>query len=254
VSRRRAENQPIPRHCAERRRAVYFRERENSRDEDDLHDGVREPGGKDVRESRPGRHALMDAIILSGGRGRRMGGTVKAFLRLGSMTFIERILRILAPLFDSVSIATNAPGLYAHLGVRIVGDEREGVGPLMGLYSGLRASASVSSFVTTADTPLLREGLVRYLAENAKDCDVLVPRWERGVEPLCAVYARSCIPAIEKVLSNGRIVSFFPSVRVRFVPSAIIREVDLEGLSFLNVNTLADYERLKKIHESLRGG
>jgi molybdopterin-guanine dinucleotide biosynthesis protein A len=38
------------------------------------------------------------------------------------------------------------------------------------------------------------------------------------------------------------------------VPSAIIREVDLEGLSFLNVNTLADYERLKKIHESLRGG
>jgi molybdopterin-guanine dinucleotide biosynthesis protein A len=205
-------------------------------------------------ESRSGPHALMDAIILSGGQGLRMGGTVKAFLRLGSTTFIERILGILAPLFDSVSIATNAPGLYAHLGVRIVGDEREGAGPLMGLYSGLKASTAVSSFITTADTPLLREGLVRYLAGNAHGCDALVPRWERRVEPLCAVYARSCIPAIEKALSNGRIVSFFPSVRVRFVPSAIIREVDPEGLSFLNVNTLADYERLRRVDAAERAG
>jgi molybdopterin-guanine dinucleotide biosynthesis protein A len=187
----------------------------------------------------------MDAIILSGGGALRMGGVTKAFLRLGTETFLERILRTLAPLVDSVILATNAPELYAHLtGVRVVADDRKGRGPLMGLYAGLKASESEFAFVTTADTPLLQAALVRYLVDNAIDCDALVPCWEKGVEPLCATYARRCLPAIERVIDQGRVVSFFPAVRVRFVPEPVVRGIDPTGVSFLNVNTPEDYTRL----------
>ncbi len=203
----------------------------------------------------------MNAIILAGGRGRRIGGIAKAFLRLGDATFIDRILSVLAPLFDAVVIAASDPGPFARLGARVVSDEKEGMGPLMGLYTGLKASDSERSFVTTADTPLLQAGLVRRLVEESEEeseeesdgCDALVPSWERGLEPLCAVYARSCIPAIEKVLDQGRIIAFYPLVRVRVVPEHAVRQSDPQGLSFLNVNTREDYERLLRVHEGMSG-
>jgi molybdopterin-guanine dinucleotide biosynthesis protein A len=187
----------------------------------------------------------MDAIVLSGGRALRMGGVRKAFLRLGTETFIERILATLRPFFDSLIVAADEPGPYAHLGVKVVVDEGKGRGPLAGLHAGLKASDSESCFVTTADAPLLKPALVAWMVEHAPGCDALVPSWERGVEPLCAVYARSCLPAIEKVLATGsRVVAFFPFVRVTLVPAQVLRGLDPAGASFLNVNTPQEYEEL----------
>ncbi len=188
----------------------------------------------------------LDAIVLAGGRGERMGGREKAFLRLGSTTFIEHILATLAPLVREVIVTTNAPALYGRLpGVRLVPDERPGQGPLMGLYSGLKASAASWCFVTGVDAPLLQASLVRFLADQAYDCDAVVPAWEKGPEPLCALYARSCLSAIEQSIPRGRVISFYPLVRVRIVPQQSVRAADPAGHSFLNVNTAEDYERLR---------
>jgi len=189
----------------------------------------------------------MNAIILAGGLALRMGGTTKAFLRLDGERFIDRILRVLGPLFEAFIVVTNEPELFAGLGVRVVRDEREGVGPLMGLYSGLKASVSTTSFITAADTPLVNETLVRRLLGIGEECDVLAPRWNGNVEPLCAVYARRCLPAIESVLDRGRIVSFFPLVRVCYLEEAIVRALDPRGLSFFNVNSPADYDALQSL-------
>lgn len=192
----------------------------------------------------------MDAIILAGGQGRRMGGVEKAFLRLGNQSFIEHLLMTLSPLAETIILTTNAPDLYAHLhGVRVVADEQPGKGPLMGLYSGLRASAAEWSFVTSVDAPLLQPALVRRLADEARGCDAVVPSWEKGPEPLCALYARRCLAAIKSALPMGRVISFYPSVRVRLIPESAVRCVDPAGLSFLNVNAAEDYEKLREMHE-----
>jgi molybdopterin-guanine dinucleotide biosynthesis protein A len=188
----------------------------------------------------------MNAIILAGGRGRRMGGIDKSSLRLGGETFIERILRVLEPFHESILIVTNDPDRFTGIQARRVRDQSEGRGPLMGLYSGLKESSTELNFVTAVDVPLLCPALVRYLCARAEDpggpeADVVVPCSERGIEPLCAVYARRCIPSIEAVLDQGRIVSFFPLVRVRQVPASTVSEIDPGGLSFLNVNTPEDF-------------
>ena len=197
----------------------------------------------------------MNAIILAGGLSRRMNGTRKAFLRLGGQTFLDRVMGVLRPLVRSFLIVTNEPDLYAGLGARVLRDEQEGVGPLMGIYSGLKASGSETNFVTAVDTPLLAGDLVRGLAQGAEECDVHVPRWERELEPLCAVYSRRCLPAIESVLQQeragaadgprGRIIAFFPLVRVCVVEQPVVMALDPEGRSFFNVNTTEDYEKLR---------
>ncbi|MGO9310077.1 MAG: molybdenum cofactor guanylyltransferase, partial [Spirochaetia bacterium] len=179
---------------------------------------------------------------------RRMGGTRKAFLRLGGETFIERILRLLGPHFDAVSIVSNDTELYEGLGAPIVRDEKEGMGPLMGLYSGLKASESEMNFVTAVDTPLVADALVRHLVDIGESCDARVPMWEGRAEPLCAVYSRRCLGAIESVLEQGRIIAFFPLIRACFVEEPTVRKLDPRGLSFFNVNTPADYEALRLIH------
>ncbi len=197
----------------------------------------------------------MNAIILAGGISRRMNGTRKAFLRLGEETFLQRVLRVLRPLADSLLIVTNETQRYAGFGAQVVPDEREGVGPLMGIYSGLKASGSEMNFVTAVDTPLLVGDLVRHLVQGGDRCDALVPRWEAELEPLCAVYSRRCLPAIESVLDKeraggadgppGRIIAFFPLVRLCIVEQPVVMRFDPEGRSFFNVNTSADYERLR---------
>ena len=196
----------------------------------------------------------MNGIILAGGLSRRMNGTRKAFLSLGDETFIERILRVLRPHFDAMFIVTNEPDRYARFDARVVRDREEGRGPLMGVYSGLLASGSEASFFTAVDTPLVSAALARRLAEIGDECDARVPRWGGREEPLCAVYSRRCLPAIESVLSRGksaagdappgRMVAFFPLVRACFVEESAVRELDPRGLSFFNVNTPQDYEAL----------
>jgi molybdopterin-guanine dinucleotide biosynthesis protein A len=133
----------------------------------------------------------------------------------------------------------------------------------MGVYSGLKASGSEMNFVTAVDTPLVVEALVRHLMEIGDECDARVPRWEGRVEPLCAVYSRRCLPAIESVLDQGRnvaentatantatarIIAFFPLIRACFVEESAVRKLDPQGLSFFNVNTRADYNALRAIH------
>jgi FdhD protein len=205
----------------------------------------------------------LNAIILAGGLSRRMNGTRKAFLRLGDETFLERILRLLSPLFDRRFIVTNEPELYSGFDARVVCDRKKGMGPLMGLYSGLTESGSEMSFVTAVDTPLVAESLVRHLVEAGGECDARVPLWEGRTEPLCAVYARRCLPAIESVLDQGknvagknvaehtataRIVSFFPLIRACLVEESTVRRLDPRGLSFFNVNTLADFDALRAVY------
>ncbi len=174
-----------------------------------------------------------------------MGGGEKALLTLGAETFICRLLRRLRPLFDTLFIATNAPERYAGLDAVLVRDEREGFGPLMGLYSGLEASGSEHTFVIGADAPLLRTGLVRYLCANADGWDALVPLWRGFPEPLCAVYARSCLGAIADSLEMRRVISFYPRVRVRFVEETVVRDLDPRGRSFQNANTPDDLEVIR---------
>jgi len=219
----------------------------------------------------------MNAIILSGGKGSRLGNkiplnppfvkgeegglegrhqityegqnvyaTEKAFLTLGKETFMERKIKKLKPLFEEIIIVTNAPLLYSEMGVRVIKDEKEGVGPLMGLYCGLKNSSSDYNFVTTSDTPFLKIELVQYLIEKVDGYDALVPKWRGMTEPLCAIYSKRCIPHIEKVMGE-RVTAFYKYVNAKLLTEKVLKKIDPEGLSFFNVNTPEDYNNMKDI-------
>lgn len=199
----------------------------------------------------------MNCIILAGGKAKRMGGIDKASLKLGEETFLERKIRILRPLFDTIIVVSNDPTMpFAGSSASdyiVVPDKERGFGPLMGLYSGLSASSTVHNFITTVDTPFLTIRLVKYLLKQSEDKsgDGLVTRWNGMIEPLFAVYTKNCLGAIEQVMEERKIISFYRYVTIEFIPEDRIAQYDPQGHSFFNVNTWDDYRRATALFSTL---
>lgn len=190
--------------------------------------------------------AGVTGVILAGGKSSRMGSN-KALLPYRGGRFIEAIYRQLSPLFEEVLVVTNSPEQYAFLGCRMVSDLYHDMGALAGLHAGLAHSRTPHIFAVACDMPYLSDAVIRTLVARRHQSDVIIPDGEKGLEPLHAVYCRSCLPAMEAALQTGkrRLISFFPEVQVTTVPGDTIRFVDPHLDSFRNINTPADYYDLR---------
>ena len=129
-----------------------------------------------------------------------------------------------------------APDLYA-----------EG-GSLGGIYSGLFAALGDYGLAVATDMPFLSVRLLRWMVEQPRDYDVLVPVREEP-EPLHAIYSKACLEPMRRKLEAGRlkITGFFEDVRVQYVEAVTLAELDPDGLSFFNVNTPEDLERARSV-------
>jgi FdhD protein len=146
-----------------------------------------------------------------------------------------------------VIIVTNSPDLYTGLPCRKVPDLYPLKGSLAGIHSGLSHARSDKIFVVACDMPFLSAEVIRRLCTGGDAADVVIPRSERGVEPLHALYDTRCLPAVEELLDAGekKIVRFFPRVRVCEVPPAAFADCDPDGRSFRNINTPQEYFALR---------
>ncbi len=168
---------------------------------------------------------------------------------LAGKPLIEHVLQRVEGLGDELLITTNRPEAYAHLGARLVSDSTPGAGPLGGLQTALRAASGKAVLVVACDMPFVERGLLEHMLDMISDADVVIPRKDGLIEPLQAVYARHCLPAVEKALQKGeqRVVSFFPEVRVLNVEGETLERLDPDELSFFNINTPEDLERAEAL-------
>ena len=182
-------------------------------------------------------------------------GRNKALLKLGDQTLVEVVVERIARVCAEVLVVAGDAQPYVGLGVAAVEDRYRGVGVLGGLHAGLEAATHDLTLVVGCDMPFLNPDLLRAFAGWAEGFDVVVLRHgeQRHVEPLHAAYRRSCLPAIEAVISENRrrIISFFPQIRVRYVTPEDIAPFDPELYSFRNVNTPEEW---KAAQEAWRPG
>lgn len=89
------------------------------------------------------------AVILAGGRSRRMG-CCKATLKINGKTMLERLSESLRS-FDEQILSANDPSLAEGLPVRLVPDRYPDSGPLGGLHAALSATEK-SVFPATSRT------------------------------------------------------------------------------------------------------
>jgi molybdopterin-guanine dinucleotide biosynthesis protein A len=134
------------------------------------------------------------------------------------------------------------PPLETGLPLRVADDVLPKRGPLGGVYSGLREARCDLALAVACDMPLLCLPLLRELLRLADGYDVVMPTRRGRTQALHAVYRRSCLEPMRRELDAGRlkVISFLPSVKVRYVDEEVWTRFDPEGLSFFNVNTEED--------------
>ncbi|MEM5776211.1 MAG: hypothetical protein AAGU05_14505, partial [Anaerolineaceae bacterium] len=69
-------------------------------------------------------------------------------------------------------------------------------------------------------------------------------------EPLHAVYRKNtCLPAIKKAMVQGekRLISWFPDVKVQFIPPDEILKYDPLGIAFRNVNSQVELSEVEAL-------
>jgi molybdopterin-guanine dinucleotide biosynthesis protein A len=180
--------------------------------------------------------------ILAGGESSRMGEN-KAFVTVGGVPIIERVIACLQAVVNDLTIITNTPADYVHLGLPLQTDILPGKATLGGLYTAIERASAPYTFVVSCDQPFLNPVLLRYLAGLRSGFDVVVPLNREGYpQSMHALYSKACAGPIRQRLEADRlkVIGFFPDVRVREVGADEIDLIDPERWSFTNVNTPED--------------
>lgn len=194
-------------------------------------------------------------IVLAGGRSRRMGMDKKS-MELGGKTFLERVLEGAREVCDEVIISVASEAQR-----RVVGDmtlagavtvvDEVSIGPLGGLLTALKRCTREYALVLTCDSPAPRSGVLRQMLVEIGPHDALVPKDGAHLYPLQALYrVEPLLAACEEALGRGiRDVkgAIARMADVRYISVEEFRGRDRELLTFFNVNTPRDLERLKAL-------
>ena len=191
------------------------------------------------------------AIILAGGKSSRMGFD-KQFLKFRDKYVIEIIAEKLSMIFDEIILVTGRPEDYGKYGFKLVEDEVRGFGPLAGIHVGLKSSRSMHNYIIACDMPLINLEYIKYMMELIKqhngNVDGVITRIDDWIEPFNAFYSKKLVGRIEENIKNGKnqINLLLQSSGVLYVSEAKAREFSPDWKMFTNINTLKDYESLKK--------
>lgn len=188
------------------------------------------------------------ALILAGGKGNRMGGQNKALLLLERQTFLARLERTLAG-FDEKLISLRDPSWLGATSFIPVVDEHTDRGPLEGLRCALSACKSDALLVVACDVPLFSEALAQALIHAGEGYDAIICRDSMGkLHPLCGIYSKRCLPAIEALIAQGHykllnILSMVPSTTF---------SMDASGFSDVLLSNVNTPEALAALKQRLR--
>jgi len=180
-------------------------------------------------------------VLLAGGDSRRMKQD-KALLPVQGVTLIEHILDQLEDLFQATFISVSDPRKFQFLKHQLIVDEKPGFGPMMGIKTALSISPYEQSFVMACDIPTIDENFLDNLIRDAKKNEITVSLSPGGrMEPLFAVYSKSVIPKIERLLKSGErsILSLLDICQIQTI------QMDSNGW-FKNLNTERDYRDFLK--------
>ena len=159
----------------------------------------------------------MNAILLAGGESSRYGSN-KAFIEINNQLMVEKILKKLNLHFDKVYLVVQNKEDYDFLyNTVIVEDIIPGMGPLGGLYTGLKLSDSNKNYLSACDMPFLVDDYINYLKNYSEDYDILVAQKNSYVEPFAAIYKKSALNAVKFSIEKGnlKITDFYDYVNVK---------------------------------------
>jgi molybdopterin-guanine dinucleotide biosynthesis protein A len=134
-------------------------------------------------------------------------GRDKALLPFGATPLVVHVAQVVAAAAGSATLV-GSRDRYGGLGWPVVEDNPPGDGPLGGMIAALGAAQADRnladrSLIVACDMPWLSREILHALVQHVSKADVVAVRSQNGIEPLCAVYHRRCLPTLREALGEG---------------------------------------------------
>lgn len=186
----------------------------------------------------------MEALILSGGKNRRMNGNFKGNLIVDGDTILDRLVSEMKKRAHTIWLSYGDTVHEERADCRILTDVWKGCGPMGGLYTGLTAVTEPWMMTAACDMPFLRAELYDRLAEEITDekLQAVVPAENGQIHPMAAMYHKSAGAVFERYLKNGnyKLRRALAEMNVCYVD---VSEEERYIKMLRNVNTPAEYRK-----------
>ena len=195
----------------------------------------------------PYPRADITAVVLAGGRARRMGGEDKGLIEVAGKPMVAHTIGALRGQAAEVVVNANRnAGAYSAItGCRVIADTVGGfAGPLAGMASALDASATRLLLTAPCDSPLVAPDLgPRLHAALARDrAEIAVAHDGERMQPVFALLTCGVLPHLLAFLGTGeRKIDTWYATR-HTVSADFSDNLDM----FLNVNTPQERDRLEQ--------
>jgi molybdenum cofactor guanylyltransferase len=183
----------------------------------------------------------LSAILLAGGRSRRMGLDKAAVVIAGEPLWQRqlRLLRELRPETFWVSARTTVT--WCPPEIEVVADRPPSRGPLSGVAAGLRRLQTSHLLVLAIDLPQITAEHLRKLWNLARPGIGVVPLHGDYLEPLCAFYpAEAAVAAEEALHSSDASLQHFAQTLLSRSQVQVYDLSSEERQLYLNMNTPSD--------------
>ena len=144
----------------------------------------------------------LTGIILAGGKSSRMGQD-KGLTDFRGKPLIQYSIDILKQFTDQILISSNNPE-YIRFGYPLISDIYQDCGPIGGLHATLSASKTDWNVVLGCDTPFIKADLILSMTDIINNQDAIIPKHQRGIEPLSGIYHKRTSLVFEVNLKNGK--------------------------------------------------
>lgn len=193
-------------------------------------------------------------IILAGGRSLRFG-TNKALAPWQNKTLLEWLVSQLGEIFPKVIVAAKCTHCYTFLrsgSVSLAKDPSLIFHPLSGFEAGLKVSSTEANFITACDMPFVNKKLIFMLWKEYEGHKVCICRWGEKMQPFFGFYSKKCLSKIQRgIKGNFSLETVLKSLEARFLSQKVVRCLDPEGVCFKDIDTRKDYDKARKLNESL---
>lgn len=193
------------------------------------------------------------AVVLAGGRGRRLDGRTKPLLALHGQTILARQAAALAALGVVPRLVAPDATPYRGLPFDVVADLVD-AGALGALYTAVVTASTPYVLVLAGDLPFVTSEFLAALVAHRTEGEAIVPRPGGRWQPLCAVYHRQVAERLRARIDRGhwRVTEALDDLDVRAITDAELAGFDTDGRLLLNVNTPDDLRRAAD-HAALSG-
>ena len=192
------------------------------------------------------RYNSITAVILAGGKGRRMAGQDKGLVELDGKPLVRHVLEAMAPQVEHILINANRNlEQYRRLGYPVVQDSlKDFQGPLAGFLSAMQVVDTPDILFLPCDGPLLPSDLVeRFLTERDRTgADIAVAHDGERLQPVYALIPTRLKQDLASFLASGerKIDRWYTGQRMALVDFSDMPEI------FRNINTLDERDQLQK--------